>query len=158
MIGVTRGAANCNTIMGLGYDAAIDSLTEDVAARVRELTEGHGVPVVYDSVGAASFDASINSLAPFGYFVSFGATTGPVPDVSPLLLQTKGSLYFTRPTLANYMAALSDLEQAASTTFALIRDGVLQVNINRRMPLSDVATAHAAMAAGETTGSTVLIP
>lgn len=158
MIGVTGGATNCTAITQLGYDVAIDRQTEDVAARVRELTDGKGVPVVYDSVGADSFYASINSLAPFGYLVSFGATTGPAPDVSPHLLQTKGSLYFTRPTLANYMAARDDLEQAAATTFGLIRDGVLKVNINQRMPLSGITAAHAAMAAGDTTGSTVLVP
>jgi NADPH2:quinone reductase len=158
MIGVTGGADNCAAILTMGYDKAIDRTSEDVAARVRELTDGRGVPVVYDSVGAASFDASINSLATHGYFVSFGATTGPAPDVSPHLLQTKGSLYFTRPTLATYMAARADLEQAAAATFALIRDGVLQVNIDQRLPLADIGEAHRAMAAGTTTGSTILTP
>ncbi|MFZ3581775.1 quinone oxidoreductase family protein [Loktanella sp. DJP18] len=158
MIGVTAGADNCAAILKLGYDEAIDRTTEDVAARVRDLTDGKGVPVVYDSVGAASFDASIDSLAPYGYFVSFGATTGPAPDVSPHLLQVKGSLYFTRPTLANYVAVRADLEQAASETFRLIAEGVLRVNINQRLRLSDIVASHKALESGTTTGSTVLIP
>jgi NADPH2:quinone reductase len=158
MIGVTAGEANRAAILKLGYDVALDRKTDDVAARVRELTGGKGVPVVYDSVGAASFQASIDSLATYGYFVSFGATTGPAPDVSPYLLQTKGSLYFTRPTLANYVASREDLLHSAGETFRLIREGVLTVNINQRFALSDIVAAHRALESGETTGSTILTP
>jgi NADPH2:quinone reductase len=158
MIGVTAGEANRAAILKLGYDVALDRKTDDGAARVRELTGGKGVPVVYDSVGAASFQASIDSLATYGYFVSFGATTGPAPDVSPYLLQTKGSLYFTRPTLANYVASREDLLHSAGETFRLIREGVLTVNINQRFALSDIVAAHSALESGETTGSTILTP
>lgn len=158
MIGVTAGAANCDLIRSLGYAVALDRRTDDVAARVRELTAGKGVPVVYDSVGKASFQASIDSLATYGMFVSFGATTGPAPDVSPHLLQVKGSLYFTRPTLANYVAAREDLLRSASRVFQLMKDGVLTVNIGQRMPLSDVTAAHKSLEAGETTGSTIFYP
>lgn len=158
MIGVTAGAENCAAIKKLGYAEAIDRKTEDVAARVRELTDGKGVPVVYDSVGKASFGASIDSLATYGLLVSFGATTGPAPDVSPHLLQVKGSLYFTRPTLANYAASREDLVHSASETFRLMKEGVLSVNINQRFSLSDVTAAHEALESGETTGSTILVP
>lgn len=158
MIGVTAGAKNCAAIKTLGYAEAIDRKSEDVGARVRELTNGKGVPVVYDSVGKASFDASIESLATYGLLVSFGATTGPAPDVSPHLLQVKGSLYFTRPTLANYVASREDLVHSASETFRLMKDGVLSVNINQRFALSEVAAAHEALESGETTGSTILTP
>ena len=158
MIGVTSGPENCSALLALGYDAAIDRKTEDVAARVAELTSGKGVKVVYDSVGAASFDASIASLATYGLFVSFGATTGEAPPVAPSLLQKNGSLYFTRPTLADYVAARSDLLASAKAVFDLIEEGVLIVNINQRFALSDVVKAHAALESGATTGSTILTP
>lgn len=158
MIGVTAGPDNCAAIKKLGYAEAIDRKTEDVAARVRDLTGGKGVPVAYDSVGEASYDATLNSLATFGYFVSFGATTGPAPDVSPFDLQVKGSLYFTRPTLAHYMAARDDLLTAANEIFRMMKDGVLTVNINQRFALSDIVAAHEAIESGETTGSTIIVP
>jgi len=158
MIGVTSGAENCAAILKLGYADAIDRRSEDVAARVLELTGGKGVSVVYDSIGAASFDASIASLATFGLFVSFGATTGEAPPVPPSLLQYKGSLFFTRPTLADYIKKREDLVKTASEVFRLVQEGVLSVNINRRMPLSEVVEAHEVLEAGSTTGSTILIP
>jgi len=158
MIGVTAGAENCAAIKNLGYADALDRKSEDIGARVRELTDGKGVPVVYDSVGAASFDASIDSLATYGLLVSFGATTGPAPDVSPHLLQVKGSLYFTRPTLANYVASREDLVHSAGETFRLMKEGVLSVNVNQRFELGDIVAAHEALESGETTGSTILTP
>ena len=90
MIGVTSGADNCKAILKHGYSDAIDRNTEDVAERVKELTDGAGVSVVFDSVGKASFDASLASLAPRGYFISFGATTGEAPAVKPSTLQHGG--------------------------------------------------------------------
>jgi NADPH2:quinone reductase len=158
MIGVTAGAENCAAIKKLGYADALDRKSEDIGVRVRELTDGKGVPVVYDSVGAASFDASIDSLATYGLLVSFGATTGPAPDVSPHLLQVKGSLYFTRPTLANYVASREDLVHSAGETFRLMKEGVLSVNVNQRFELGDIVAAHEALESGETTGSTILTP
>lgn len=158
MIGVTAGAENCAAIKNLGYADALDRKSEDIGARVRELTDGKGVPVVYDSVGVASFDASIDSLATYGLLVSFGATTGPAPDVSPHLLQVKGSLYFTRPTLANYVASREDLVHSAGETFRLMKEGVLSVNVNQRFELGDIVAAHEALESGETTGSTILTP
>lgn len=158
MIGVTSGPENCAAVKAMGYAETIDRNSEDVAARVLELTDGKGVPVVYDSIGAASFDASIKSLATYGLFVSFGATTGEAPAVPPSLLQHSGSLYFTRPTLADYIKQRADLEHAANEVFRLVREGVLSVNIDQRFPLSEVVQAHKALAAGNTTGSTILLP
>ncbi|MEP1209544.1 MAG: quinone oxidoreductase [Rhizobiaceae bacterium] len=158
MIGVTSGEDNCNAILSLGYSEAIDRLSEDIGERVLELTDGKGVPVVYDSIGAASFDASIKSLATYGMLVSYGATTGEAPPVPPGLLQHSGSLYFTRPTLADYIKHRSDLVAAADQVFGLLQDGVLSVSINQRLPLKDVVEAHHALAAGKTTGSTILVP
>ncbi|RMD95751.1 MAG: quinone oxidoreductase [Alphaproteobacteria bacterium] len=158
MIGVTSGPENCEMILKLGYDAAIDRTREDVAERVRELTGGKGVSVVYDSIGKASFEASLKSLRRFGLFVSFGATTGEAPPVPPSLLQKSGSLFFTRPTLADYVAEREDLLASAKAVFDLIEKGVLKVNINQRYPLEKVVEAHRALEAGETTGSTILLP
>jgi NADPH2:quinone reductase len=156
MIGVTSGRENCDAILKLGYAHAIDRKSENVTERVQEITDGKGVPVVYDSVGAASFDASIASLSRYGMFVSYGATTGEAPAVAPSLLQHSGSLYFTRPTLADYIADRADLEHAANEIFRLVRDGVLSVNINKTYPLDQVQEAHRALEDASLTGSTLL--
>ena len=158
MIGVTCGPANCAVAQSMGYDAAIDRKSEDVAGRVKELTNGKGVEVAYDSAGKATFDATINSLATFGFFVSFGATTGSCPDVSPGLLQASGSLYFTRPTLGDYAKKREDLEHSAGRVFELIKQGVLSINIKRGPLVDDIVATHHALEAGTTTGSTVLTP
>ena len=125
---------------------------------MKEITEGAGVPVVYDSVGKATFDASISSLAPRGYFVSFGATTGEAPAVAPSLLQKKGSLYFTRPTLATYIASRQDLEQSANAVFQLVSEKALNVQINQRYKLAEVARAHDDLQHARTSGSSVILP
>lgn len=158
MIGVTSGKENCERILQHGYSEAIDRTSEDVAARVRELTDDAGVSVVFDSVGKASFDASLASLAPRGYLISFGATTGEAPAVSPSTLQHGGSLYFCRPTLANYVATREDLVHSANCVFDLVSKGVLDVSIDQTHPLAEVANVHAAFESGSTTGSTLLIP
>jgi len=158
MIGVTSGAENCKAILQHGYSDAIDRNSEDIAARVRELTDGEGVSVVFDSVGKASFDASIASLAPRGYFISFGATTGEAPAVKPSTLQHNGSLYFCRPTLANYVATREDLVHSANAVFALIKSGSLKVSIGQKRPLSEIVDVHTSFEVGDTTGSTLLVP
>lgn len=158
MIGVTSGEQNCKTILEHGYTDAIDRNTENIAERVRELTDGQGVSVVYDSVGKASFDASIASLAPRGYFISFGATTGEAPAVSPATLQHNGSLYFCRPTLANYVATREDLVHSSSAVFDMIQQGALKISIGQKRPLSDIVEVHEAFETGATTGSTLLVP
>ncbi len=158
MIGVTSGADNCGRALQMGYSHAIDRNSEDIAERVKEITGGAGVPVVYDSIGKATFETSIECLATYGMFVSFGATTGEAPAVAPSLLQHAGSLYFTRPTLANYVGPRADLEHSSARVFRMNLDGHVTVNINQRRPLSEVAAAHAELEAGSTTGSTIFVP
>jgi NADPH2:quinone reductase len=125
---------------------------------VKEITDGKGVPVLYDSVGKDSFDQSLNSLSPRGYFVSFGTTTGAPPPVAASTLQKMGSLYFTRPTLVTYTASTEDLRASAAVVFDMFAKGALKVSINQRFALDDIAKAHESLEAGQTTGSTVIMP
>lgn len=141
-----------------GADHTILYRQEDVASRVRELTGGRGVDVVYDSIGKDTFQASLDALAPLGLFVSYGNASGNAPAVSPHDLQSRGSLFFTRPTLATYSARTEDLRAMADELFGLIGAGTVQVHVNQRYPLSDLARAHRDLEARATTGSTVLLP
>jgi NADPH2:quinone reductase len=109
-------------------------------------------------VGKATFDATLHSLAPRGYFVSFGTTTGVPPAVEAPLLQKLGSLYFTRPTLVTYTATRAEYEASAAAVFDLIAKGVLKVAINQRYPLAEAAQAHRELEARRTTGATILVP
>jgi NADPH2:quinone reductase len=122
------------------------------------LTDGKGVPVVYDSVGKDTFEQSVECLSPRGYFISFGTTSGSVPPIDAAMLQHKGSLYFTRPTLANYCAARDDLELSAARLFKMIANGSVKTKIGQRFELSDVVRAHVDLEAGKTFGSSILIP
>ena len=158
MIGVTSGPENCASILKFGYEYALDRKSDNIAQRVHEITDGKGVPVLYDSVGRESFEASLNSLSPRGFFISFGATTGEAPAVTPSQLQHNGSLYFTRPSLANYVGTSEELQMSANTVFALLADGVLDVSINREESLSNIIELHRDLEAGITTGSTIIIP
>jgi len=158
MIGVAGGAEKCRLARDHGYDEVIDRTREDVAERVKAITAGKGVPVVYDSVGKASFDASLTSLRPRGFFVSFGTTTGAPPPVEAATLQKNGSLYFTRPTLFTYIATREELVASAAAVFDLLKRGVLRVHIGARYPLADAGRAHADLEAGKTVGSSLLIP
>ena len=157
LIGVASGADKCRKALDHGYCAVIDRSREDIVARVKEITGGAGVPVVYDSIGKATFDTSLKCLAPRGYFVSFGTTTGAPPPVEAGLLQKCGSLYFTRPTLANYCNARPDMLASAQAVFDLHRKGMLKPHIGQRYPLADAVRAHADLEAGRTTGSSLLI-
>ncbi|MEM6707796.1 MAG: quinone oxidoreductase, partial [Pseudomonadota bacterium] len=141
-----------------GATHAVNYRTEDVVARVRELTGGAGVDVSYDSVGQASFDWSMNALKPLGMFISYGNASGSAPPVDPQILQDKGSLFFTRPTLATYTAARSDLLALADAFFSLVTDNVIKIHINQRYPLSELVQAHRDLEARKTTGSTILLP
>jgi len=129
---------------------------EDVAKRVRELTGGTGVPVVYDSVGKDTFEASLDSLAPLGLLVSFGNASGPVAPFDTGILAAKGSLFFTRPTLMTYTAKRADLLAAAGELFEVVTSGAVKIEVNQTYPLSEVAQAHRDLEARKTTGSTVL--
>lgn len=158
LIGVTSGADKVKLAQDAGYFAVIDRSREDVLPRVKELTGGAGVPVVFDSVGKSTFETTLKCLAPRGFFVSFGATSGAPPPVDGGLLQKLGSLYFTRPSLVNYTASRADLEASAGAVFDLIKKGVLKVHIGNRYPLAETAQAHKDLEAGRTTGSTVIVP
>ncbi len=142
----------------LGCHHVLVSARENIATRVREITEGRGVPVAYDSVGRDTFMATLDSLSPLGLFVSFGNASGPVPPVDPQLLSQKGSLFFTRPTLAHYVSTPAELDAGAGELFDLIARGVIRKNEPRRFLLSQVAEAHRALESRQTTGSLVLIP
>ena len=158
MIGVAAGPEKVKLALANGYEHCIDRLTEDVVSRVKEITSGAGVPVVYDSVGLQSFDQSLNSLAPRGFFVSFGTTTGAPPPVAAGTLQKMGSLYFTRPTLVTYTASTQELRGSAAAVFDLASKGQLKVSIRQRYALADIAKAHADLQSGRTTGSSIIIP
>jgi NADPH2:quinone reductase len=136
----------------------IDRSREDILARVKEITGGRSVPVVFDSVGKATFDTSIDCLAPRGVFVSFGATSGPPPPVEASLLQKKGSLYFTRPTLVTYSGSPEEYAAASLAVFDLVARGVLKPTIGQRYALADAAEAHRDLENGRTSGSTILVP
>ncbi|MEZ5559344.1 MAG: quinone oxidoreductase [Pseudomonadales bacterium] len=141
-----------------GADHTILYRDENVSARVRELTGGRGVNVAYDSVGKDTYWTSLDSLAPLGMFVSFGNASGNAPAVEPHDLQNRGSLFFTRPTLATYTAVTADLRSMAKQLFALMADGVIEVHINQRYPLDRLADAHRELESRATTGSTVIEP
>ena len=130
---------------------------QSLVKAVQRITKGKGVPVVYDSVGAATFEQSLDCLAPLGLFVSFGNSSGPAPAVNPGLLAQKGSLFFTRPTLFTYIAAREDLEKSARSLFSAVRKGV-KIRVDQTFPLKDIVKAHKALEGRRTTGSTVLIP
>jgi NADPH2:quinone reductase len=158
MIGVAAGPEKVKLALANGYEHCIDRKSEDIAARVKQITGGAGVPVVFDSVGKDSFDASLHSLAPRGYFVSFGTTTGAPPPVEAATLQKMGSLYFTRPTLVTYTASSDDLRNSAAAVFRMFNEGALKVSVNQRYAMADIARAHADLESGRTTGSSVILP
>ena len=141
-----------------GCDHIINYSNQDVASAVRELTDGKGVPVVYDGVGQSTVMASLDSLAPRGLLVSFGNASGPITDFDLGLLSAKGSLYITRPTLMTYVASDSGLNETMSDLFDVVGSGKVGLTINQRYALSDVVQAHTDLENRATTGSTVLKP
>lgn len=126
--------------------------------KVREIMGGEGLPVVYDSVGKDTFEASLNCLRPRGLMVSFGNSSGAVPPFSPGILSAKGSLYLTRPTLFHYIATRPELERGAAELFAVMQSGAVKVEVRQRFPLADAKAAHDALESRRTTGATVLLP
>lgn len=158
MVGIASGAEKVALALRNGYTDCIDRSSEDVAARLKQISGGKGFPVVYDSVGKATFELTLDALAPRGFFVSFGTTTGAPPPIEAATLQKRGSLYFTRPTLVTYTAAAEDLQASAAAVFRLVEQGVLTATIGRRYPIDDIATAHRDLEAGRTTGSTLILP
>jgi NADPH2:quinone reductase len=158
VIGTVGSRAKVDTAKSHGCDHVIVSREENIAARLREITGGKGVPVVYDSVGRDTFMASLDCLQPLGLLVSFGNASGPVAPFDPGLLAQKGSLYFTRPTLATYVATPDLLQASADALFGAIAKGAIRVSPPRQFPLSAAADAHMALQSRETTGALVLKP
>jgi NADPH2:quinone reductase len=125
---------------------------------VKRITGGKMVPVVYDSVGKDTFNASLDCLAPLGLMACYGNASGPVPPVELGLLAAKGSLFLTRPTLATYTAKRADLERVAADLMDVVGSGAVKIEVNQTFALKDAAAAHIALEARRTTGSTVLLP
>jgi NADPH2:quinone reductase len=141
-----------------GCAHVLNTRTEDWAKRVREITGGAGVPVVYDSVGKETWSGSLDCLAVRGMMVSFGNSSGAVPAFEPGTLSAKGSLYLTRPTLFHYTRTREELQQTADDLFAVIVSGAVKIAINQRFKLEEARAAHEALHARATTGTTVLLP
>jgi NADPH2:quinone reductase len=141
-----------------GCDHAIVYTRENFSERVRELTDGAGVPVVYDAVGRDTFEGSLDCLQPRGMLVSFGQSSGKIDPFDVGILSAKGSLYITRPTLMTYTARRTDLEDSARALFDVVGGGAVHVTVNQTFPLAEAAAAHRALESRQTTGSTVLMP
>ncbi len=141
-----------------GAAHVINYNTENFVERVREITGGKGVSVVYDSIGKDTFTGSLDCLAPLGMMVSFGNASGPVPPFSLGELASRGSLFITRPSLMNYMARREDLEASAASLFGVVGSGEVKVPVRQRYNLADVAQAHIDLESRKTTGSSILLP
>jgi NADPH2:quinone reductase len=142
----------------LGADHVILYRSEDVAAEVRRITDGEGVPVAYDSVGKDTFEATLKSLARRGLFVSFGNASGPPDPVPPGRLAQGGSLYLTRPTLFDYIATPKELDASAGQVFQMIASGKVKIDIGQTFPLAEARAAHEALESRATIGASLLIP
>ena len=158
VIGTVSSEAKAELAKQHGCDHIIYYSREDVAKRVRELTGGEGVAVVYDGVGKDTFMGSLDSLRMCGMMVSFGNASGPVPPFDPLLLTQKGSLFITRPTSMHYTAKRQDLLALGTELFDVVASGKVRIEVNQRYALSDAANAHRDLEARKTTGSTILLP
>ncbi|MCY3752746.1 MAG: quinone oxidoreductase [Alphaproteobacteria bacterium] len=157
VIGTAGGPEKCALAANYGYDHMIDYTKGGIARQVRELTGGAGVPVVYDSVGKATWDESLDCLAPRGMMVSFGNASGPAEPFSPGILAAKGSLFVTRPSLAHYAATLEDVQESAGALIAMVKSGKVRIEVNQTYALADAVKAHEDLEGRRTTGSTVLL-
>jgi NADPH2:quinone reductase len=158
VLGTVGSEAKAELARAHGCDVPIRYDREDVVARVRELTDGKGVPVVYDSVGKDTFEKSLDCLAPRGMLVTFGQSSGSIPPLNLGILSQKGSLYVTRPTLVTYNAAREDLVASAKALFDVVQSGAVKIEINQTFALRDAAEAQRALEGRKTTGSTLLLP
>lgn len=156
VIGTVGSEEKAELARARGCDFPVLYRKEDVVQRVKDITNGEGCAVVYDSVGKDTFDKSLDCLRRRGVLVSFGQSSGPVDPVPPVLLSRKGSLYLTRPTLFDYTATREELEAAAADLFAVVEAGKVKNEVNQRFPLCEAAEAHRALEARKTTGSTIL--
>jgi len=158
VIGTVSTAEKAALARGAGADHVILYTQQDFAAETRRLTGNRGVEVVYDSVGRTTFEHSLDCLAPRGLLALFGQSSGPVPPFNPQVLNQKGSLYLTRPTLANYAATRAELLSRAEDLFGWLREKKLSVRVDREVPLKDVAEAQRVLENRETTGKVLLKP
>lgn len=156
LIATAGSDAKCQLALANGAAHAINYRSEDFAARVRDITGGKGVKVVYDSVGKDTWEGSLNCLRPFGLMVSFGNASGPVPPFAPGALGPKGSLYVTRQTLFTHITTREATQAMADDLFAVVGSGQVKIHIDQRFPLVQVQDAHRALEARQTTGSTIL--
>ena len=158
LIATAGSAAKCRLALEHGAAHSINYRSEDFVARVKEITGGQGVKVVYDSVGKDTFEGSLNVLQPFGLMASFGNASGPVPPFAPAILGAKGSLYLTRGTLFTHIATREATQAMADDLFAVVQSGAVKIRIDQRYPLKAVANAHRELEARNTTGCSVLLP
>ena len=158
VIGTVGSDAKADLARAHGCTHTIRYDQEDLVARVKEITDGKGVPVVYDSVGQSTFENSLDCLSPLGMLVSFGQSSGKIPPFDIGVLSAKGSLFMTRPTLMTYTAERADLVANAGELFNMVESGKVKIEINQRFPLKDAKQAHEALEGRKTTGSTLLIP
>ena len=158
LIGTVGSDDKGKLALAAGAAHVINYNTENFVERVKEITGGAKVPVVYDSIGADTFIGSLDCLQPLGMMVSFGSASGPVPPFSLQELASRGSLFVTRPTLFSYAAKRADLEAMAADLFAMVASGKVKIDINQRYPLAEAARAHEELEARKTTGSSILLP
>lgn len=158
VIGTVGSADKADLARAHGYDHVINYKTENFVEKVKEITKGEGVPVVYDGVGKDTWNGSLDCLRPFGLMVSFGNASGPVPPFEIGSLAPKGSLYVTRPTLVTYTAKRADLVASANALFDVVKSGKVRIEIKQTYALKDAARAHADLESRKTTGSTLLLP
>ncbi|WP_394689551.1 quinone oxidoreductase family protein [Hoeflea sp.] len=158
VIGTVGSAEKAKLASANGYDHVINYREEDFVSRVKDITGGKGVDVVYDSVGKDTFPGSLDCLRPRGMWASFGQSSGPIDPINIGILSQKGSLYATRPTLFTYIASRAELEASASALFDVVVKGDVKIEINQRYPLAEAARAHSDLEARKTSGTTVLLP
>lgn len=158
MIGTVGSDEKADLARAHGCTHVINYNRENFVERVKEITNGKGVPVVYDSIGKDTFIGSLDCLAPLGMMVSFGSASGPVPPFGLNELASRGSLFITRPTLFTYTSKREDLDAMATDLFTMVESGKITIDINQRYALKDAAQAHRDLEARKTTGSTILIP
>ena len=158
IIGTAGSPEKCELAKAHGATHCINYNTENFVDRVKELTDGKGVDVVYDSIGQATYPASLDCLRPLGLFVTFGNASGPITNFDVGALGPKGSLYVTRPTLFTYVSSRADLLANANELFEVVGSGAVKITVNQTYPLAEAAQAHIDLEARKTTGSTVLLP
>lgn len=158
LIATAGSDEKCALAKKLGATHVINYRTENFVERVKAITNGQGVDVVYDSVGKDTWAGSLDCLKPFGLMASFGSASGPVPPIALTELSAKGSLFVTRPTLMTHIAQREVLEQMAADLFSQVQSGVVKIHVEQRYPLADARQAHIDLEARKTIGSSVLLP